>query len=287
MAPSFTDLTYFYEIANLLNFSHAAKKLGVSQPSLSMAMSRLEKSLQAALFIRHSQGVTLTQPGRRLFIHVGELLEKWGKTELSIQALNEEVSGKVIIGCHAALISHITVLVTSLLATYPSLEIQVLNDISFKSTQGVIEGSLDLGVVFDPSKHPDLIMHKIKNIEITYWISAEAKFDPSVIICDNQSTQIQFLLRELKKKQNINRICSVNNLDMVAKLTTVGAGMGILPTCFVSYEYATKLKRLINAPAFQGEMYLIYRSENRKMLAKETVLSAIKKLIASLDANIV
>ena len=194
--PSFTDLTYFYEIADSLNFSHAAKKLGVSQPSLSIAISRLEKSLKAELFIRHSQGVTLTQPGQRLFNHVGELLEKWQKTESSIQVLNQEVSGKVIIGCRSSLVSHMTNLVTRMLKTYPSLEIQVLNDISLKTTHGVIDGSLDIGIVFEPNKHPDLIMHKIMNIEITYWISAETNFDPSVIICDPQLTHIQFLLRE-------------------------------------------------------------------------------------------
>ena len=279
MAPSFTDLTYFYAIAEALNFSHAAKKLGVSQPSLSMAISRLEKSLNAALFIRHRQGVTLTQPGQRLFDHVGELLEKWQETESSINVLNQAVSGKVIIGCHAILAKHITNLVTDLLETHPALEIQVLNDISLKTTQGVIDGSLDIGIVLEPIKHPDLIMRKIATTEITYWVSTEITCDSSVIIYDPQLTQAQFLLKEFEKMQRIQRVCSVNNLDMVAALTASGAGIGILPACFVNLEYENKLKRLVNAPQFYGEMYLIYRGENRKLLARETVLSAIKKSI--------
>lgn len=285
MAPSFTDLTYFYEVADALNFSHAAKKLGVSQPSLSIAISRLEKLLKVELFIRSNQGVTLTQPGQRLFNHVGELLEKWQETESSVQALNQEVSGKVMIGCHSSLISHMTHLVTRFLETYPSLEIQVLNDTSLKTTQKVIDGSLDIGIVFEPIKHSDLIMHKIKNIEITFWISTEGNFDSSVIICDPQLTQIQFLLGEFKKRQNINRLCQVNNLEMAAQLTVAGAGIGILPACFVNLGYETRLKRLAHAPLFHGEMYLIHRGENRKMLARKTVLSAIKKLIDSQILN--
>ncbi len=43
MIPSATDLTYFMEIAHTANVSRAAERLSISQPSLSMAIRRLEK----------------------------------------------------------------------------------------------------------------------------------------------------------------------------------------------------------------------------------------------------
>jgi len=70
MLPSAAELEYFLEVANTLNLSRASERLGLSQPSLSLAIKRLELSIGTQLFIRHKQGVTLTQgnfsisPGR-------------------------------------------------------------------------------------------------------------------------------------------------------------------------------------------------------------------------------
>lgn len=52
MLPSVTELTYFYEVAIAGSFSRAAKKLSISQPSLSLAIKRLEKTLNVSLFVK-------------------------------------------------------------------------------------------------------------------------------------------------------------------------------------------------------------------------------------------
>ena len=50
----------FYEVAGCRNFSVAAKKLYITQPAVSKAISRLEESLDTVLFYRSSRGVCLT-----------------------------------------------------------------------------------------------------------------------------------------------------------------------------------------------------------------------------------
>ena len=45
MIASSSDLIYFLEVSSTLNLSHAAKRLGVTQPSLTFAMQRLEKAV--------------------------------------------------------------------------------------------------------------------------------------------------------------------------------------------------------------------------------------------------
>ena len=49
MLPNFSDLTYFLEVANTTNISRAAERLGITQPSLSAAMKRLEDSVKAQI----------------------------------------------------------------------------------------------------------------------------------------------------------------------------------------------------------------------------------------------
>ena len=57
------QLTYFVTLAQIENYTRAAKRLDITQPSLSHAISNLEKELQVPLFERHGRNVTMTKYG--------------------------------------------------------------------------------------------------------------------------------------------------------------------------------------------------------------------------------
>ena len=60
---NYNKLKYFYEISKVQNLSRAAELLYVSQPSLSKAISDLEKEFGTPLFIRTNRNLVLTQAG--------------------------------------------------------------------------------------------------------------------------------------------------------------------------------------------------------------------------------
>jgi DNA-binding transcriptional LysR family regulator len=64
--PSLDELRAFAGLAEALHFGRAARALGVSRPSLSEAIRRLEDKLQVVLFERTSRRVALTASGARL-----------------------------------------------------------------------------------------------------------------------------------------------------------------------------------------------------------------------------
>jgi DNA-binding transcriptional LysR family regulator len=69
------ELRYFRAVAEELNFSRAAERLGMAQPPLSRAIRLLERRLGVQLFERSSRRVTLTPAGNVLFAESAKALD--------------------------------------------------------------------------------------------------------------------------------------------------------------------------------------------------------------------
>jgi LysR family hydrogen peroxide-inducible transcriptional activator len=63
------QLRYFLAVVETGNFSRAAAKMNVTQPTLSVGIAKLEKGLGATLFLRNSQRVHLTEAGVQVLNH--------------------------------------------------------------------------------------------------------------------------------------------------------------------------------------------------------------------------
>lgn len=92
-------LRYFLAVADALNFSRAAARLRVAQPSLSRQIHDLEEELGFRLFERTTTQVSLTDAGRYFRPQVEKLL---GQLDISITSAQQLAKGKTVsfkIGC--------------------------------------------------------------------------------------------------------------------------------------------------------------------------------------------
>lgn len=143
--------------------------------------------------------------------------------------------------------------------------------------------SVDIGIVVNPIKHPDLIIIKLCEDEVTFWVGQgnreiqDIHSAHAIILCEPDLTQTQSLLKKAKKSGIVSeRIMTMNSLDVVANLTAHGCGIGIIPTRVAKALYHDKLKRVRNAPVYSDEVCLIYRNENRDVLAIQAIVNKIK-----------
>jgi DNA-binding transcriptional LysR family regulator len=70
------QVRYFLAAAKALSFTRAAEGCHVSQPALTMAIKKLESQLGSPLFHREGRQITLTEFGRRMQPHLGQILEQ-------------------------------------------------------------------------------------------------------------------------------------------------------------------------------------------------------------------
>jgi len=80
-----------------LNFSRAAKRLGISQPPLSKQVGALEAALGVKLFQRGSHGVSLTPAGRALLVEAYRLLDQTEQIWRSVTKVGQEEHGTLTI----------------------------------------------------------------------------------------------------------------------------------------------------------------------------------------------
>lgn len=84
---------YFLAVVDEGNFSRAAQRCGVSQPTLSVGIAKLENTLGHLLFNRTNRRVELTAAGARFAIHARRI-----ETELAValQAMSDVAASKLI-----------------------------------------------------------------------------------------------------------------------------------------------------------------------------------------------
>lgn len=82
-------LRYFLAVVDQGNFSRAAAHCHVAQPTLSVAIAKLERTLQRQLFVRSNQRVELTEAGTR-FLHYARRIER--EFNLALDAMGTAIA---------------------------------------------------------------------------------------------------------------------------------------------------------------------------------------------------
>ena len=78
-------LRYFVAVAEELNFTRAAKRLGIKQPPLSLQIRQLEKEMGTPLFRRLTRGVELTNAGKLMLEEARVILRQVERAKTGVR----------------------------------------------------------------------------------------------------------------------------------------------------------------------------------------------------------
>ena len=95
---NFSQIRYFMVLAECLNFTEAARKLYITQPSLSKQISNMEEELNVKLFVRDRKTTQLTPAGVHFYEGCRKVLSDYNKLVVETQGINRNAPCTLTIG---------------------------------------------------------------------------------------------------------------------------------------------------------------------------------------------
>ncbi len=92
------QLHYFVAVAEELHFGRAAERLNMAQPPLSRQIKEMEEDIDALLFNRGRNAVTLTQAGERLYERAQSILKQIEEARIEARRIGQGAEGRLRIG---------------------------------------------------------------------------------------------------------------------------------------------------------------------------------------------
>lgn len=138
-------------------FSAAAKRLGISQPTLSAAIARIEQQLAARLFDRTTRRVTLTPEGESFAAMATELVAAYRAGSRRLRARSNEVSDSLTLVCLPSIAaSIIPEALAAFLREHPATIVKLHDTARKQALELVIDRLADFAIVSDPPELPEL-----------------------------------------------------------------------------------------------------------------------------------
>jgi LysR family hydrogen peroxide-inducible transcriptional activator len=156
------QLTYFCSVVRHGSFTKAAAQEGITQPSLSLQVRRLEKSLASTLFVRLARSVRLTHAGEIYYAHAKEIISRAKLAETQLRHLENGIRGRLRIGVIPTVLPYLLApRLAEFSALYPEADIILTEDLTAHLVDQLRAGDLDVIVVSLPLRQPDLICSEV------------------------------------------------------------------------------------------------------------------------------
>ena len=147
------QLRYFLAVAQVGNFTRAAERCHISQPSLSQQIQNLESELGEPLFLRKPGGVELTHAGRNLRERATSVVEQADGILEDFAEQGRPLSGAVRLGVIPTVGPYfLPELLMKFRKEYPDVGFQIREAETAELVQAVSSEDIELAIVSDVTK---------------------------------------------------------------------------------------------------------------------------------------
>ncbi|MGG1515058.1 LysR family transcriptional regulator [Paenibacillus oryzisoli] len=292
------QLQYAIQIANERNFSRAAEKLHIAQPSLSQQLSKLEKEIGVLLFQRSTNSVELTHAGALFVEKSQKILDMLEQLKKEMEDISQMKKGRLVIGSMP--ITGSTILpfvVPAFQAAYPEIEISLVEETSTNLETLTVNGQTDISLLSLPLREEALIYETLLEEEIVLAVppkhplavaqtpTAIEQLEKESFIALKKGQGFRKLTLDLCQKAGFtpNIVFESSNMETVQSLVAAGMGIAFVPY-LISKRTFSELSP-VHIP-LEGhpirELVIAYRKGRYISKAAEAFVSTMKDVMRTI-----
>ncbi|WP_342629744.1 LysR family transcriptional regulator [Nguyenibacter vanlangensis] len=239
------DLDTFLMVANELSFSRAAVRLGISQPTVTRTIRRLEHLFSADLVERHSHGIQLTYAGEAVRQSAHLISQEMVDLSYLLDRINKRHIGTLKIGFFISLNSEYILPVLTRLFEHPELRISLMEAPLHRQISALRQKRIDVALIPMPLKafdlsvnyedlwkeHLSVVLPKEHGISVTNDISWEDLTGTQVILRTDGGDQWSAdYVRALAQKagHHLHSVEVSVSRESIVALVRAGLGAGVM-----------------------------------------------------------
>lgn len=280
----FKQYEYVLTIAEEKNFSRAAKRLFISQPSLSQYINRLETQLGVTLFDRTVSPLALTYAGELYIETANKIIALSNQLQKKYDDISELKTGRLNIGLTPSKANNPLPMILPVFRNkYPNIDLTITESSSDGLEEMLTKGIIDVCMINLPIQNTDIEYEEILDEKIL--LAAPPSFSDYEETTDGSYPQIDikrlkdknFIL--LKPDQRMRQISNIifskagikpkiiletRSIETSLRLCSVGMGFCFVPETAVFNSILDNAPKLfvVNNPPLIWTLAIAYRKNS-------------------------
>ncbi|MDT0556580.1 LysR substrate-binding domain-containing protein [Patiriisocius hiemis] len=304
-----TQLKYVLAVAEHQNFTKAAQKTFVTQPTLSMQIQKLEEELDILIFDRSKKPIELTSVGKKIVSQARNIVNESERMKDVVDQEKGFIGGDFHLGIIPTIMpTLLPMFLKNFTKKYPKVHLKIEELTTDEIISKINEGHLDAAVAATPLEIPTIKERPlyyepfVGYIPLSHRLANKKKIDGKDLDLDD----ILLLEDGHCFRDGVLNLCKASKLnpddtfqlesgsfETLIKLSNEGLGMTLLPylhTLDLS-EKQEKNLRYFNEPSPAREVSIIYSASELKMqiinAMYDVIAGVVRGAIAFQDVKII
>jgi LysR family hydrogen peroxide-inducible transcriptional activator len=282
-------------VAEFGNFTIAAEKCCVTQPTLSMQIQKLEEELGVKIFNRSTKPIILTDIGEKIIIQAKKITQEASRMDDIVSTEKGFIGGEFKLGIIPTVMpTLLPMFLNTFTKKYPKVDLKIEELTTVNITKLIREGHLDAGIAATPLGRDTIIELPLYHEPFVAYIpdTNPLKSLDQIEIDDLNSSDVLVLEDGHCFRDHVLNLCQMNSFsknrfdlksgsfETLIKLADEGLGMTLLPYLNADSLTTEKKKNLkfFPDPAPAREVSLIHSNSKLKL----PVINVLKSTISSI-----